>query len=63
VDATGTNLFGKDYFYQKIINDLCLISSAHWGTAVVAGVWNSSWYYYRDGAGSHISFRLACYPE
>lgn len=63
VDATGTNLFGKDYFYQKIINDLCLLSSADWNVATIAGVWNSGWLYYRTSAGSYISFRLACYPE
>jgi len=63
VDATGTNLFGKDYFYQKIINDLCLFSSADWSSTTRAGVWNSTWNLNRASAGNNISFRLACYPE
>jgi hypothetical protein len=64
VDATGTNLFGKDYFYQKIINDLCLISSGPWHYSTSAGVWTSYWNTYRAHAySSLLGFRLACYPE
>jgi hypothetical protein len=63
VDATGTNTFGKDYFYQYIVNELCLISSGYWGNSTYAGVWNSNWYFYRTNAYYYIGFRLACYPE
>ena len=63
VDATGTNLFGKDYFYQNIVNDLCLISSGSWSASTVAGVWLSLWYYPRTYAYYALGFRLACYPE
>ena len=63
VDATGTNLFGKDYFYQYIVNELCLLSSGTWGATTNAGVWHSSWSLYRTYARSTIGFRLACYPE
>lgn len=63
VDATGTNLFGKDYFYQYIVNELCLLSSGYWGYAATAGVWTSHWSYGRTAAASSLGFRLACYPE
>lgn len=63
VDATGTNLFGKDYFYQKIVNDLCLISSGPWNGGTYTGVWYSSWGSSRTNADRQLGFRLACYPE
>jgi hypothetical protein len=63
VDATGTNLFGKDYFYQKIVNELCILSSGSWLSTATAGVWYSYWGSYRTNAGYNIGFRLACYPE
>jgi hypothetical protein len=63
VDATGTNLFGKDYFYQYIINDLCLVSSARWSVASIAGVWHSLLNSARSSTSDIASFRLAAYPE
>ena len=63
VDATGTNLFGKDYFYQKIVNELCLLSSGFWNLATHAGVWSSLWSVNRTYAYNTVGFRLACYPE
>jgi hypothetical protein len=63
VDATGTTLFGKDYFYQYIVNELCLISSATWNIASFAGVWHSGFSYPRSIATHAASFRLAAYPE
>ncbi|MFA5285003.1 MAG: ubiquitin-activating E1 FCCH domain-containing protein [Smithellaceae bacterium] len=63
IDATGTNLFGKDYFYQYFINDMCLLSSGNWGSSTSAGVWNSNWSNNRTNANHAMGFRLACYPE
>lgn len=63
VDATGTNLFGKDYFYQYIRNDMCLLSSAYWNYSSGAGVWYAHWNYYRTNSHSSVGFRLACYPD
>jgi hypothetical protein len=63
VDATGSNLFGKDYFYQYIANDMCLVSSATWSYVTGTGVWHSTWNYNRTIAGHSVGFRLACYPE
>lgn len=63
VDATGTNLFGKDNFYQGIVNEMCLTSSASWSNTSGAGVWNSYFHGYRSNAYNNTSFRFACYPE
>lgn len=63
VDATGTNLFGKDYFYQYIINDLCLIASGNWYTSTTTGVWYAYWYSSRAPSSNSTGFRLACYPD
>jgi hypothetical protein len=63
VDATGTNLFGKDYFYQNIVNELCLVSSGYWYYAASAGVWCAYWGGGRSASGGSTGFRAACYPE
>jgi len=62
VDVTGTNAFGKDYFYQYIINSLCLLSCAAWSSSSTAGVWHSSWRDSRASSGNVVGFRAACYP-
>lgn len=62
VDTTGTNLFGKDYFYQKITNDLCLRSGGSWSSGAAAGVWNSYWDISRAYSSNYVGFRCACYP-
>jgi hypothetical protein len=62
VDATGTELYGKDYFYQDIVNELCLIVSFYWYSSAVAGVWSVYWHYYRSSSSGAVGFRLACYP-
>ena len=60
-DATGTNLFGKDYFYNYVINEMCLLSCAHWNDASYAGVWCVGWYVVRGSSNNHVGFRAACY--
>ena len=62
VDATGTNLFGKDYFYQYIVNEMCLLVCGGWSDSTAAGAWHVYWYNARSGSGSYVGFRLACYP-
>lgn len=62
VDATGTNLFGKDYFYQYIVNELCVLSCAYWDRGSSAGVWPSFWYDSRADSHGSVGFRAACYP-
>jgi hypothetical protein len=62
VDATGTNLFGKDYFYQSIVNELCLLVCYGWNYGGYAGVWGVDFSAARYGGDSAVGFRLACYP-
>jgi len=62
VDTSGTNLFGKDYFYQYIQNELCVLSCGSWNLSSLAGVFYSSWHNYRTYSHSGVGFRLACYP-
>jgi hypothetical protein len=63
IDGTGTNEFGKDYYYQKIVNDLCLRSCGTWGDSPTAGVWDLVWHHYRAKASNDSGGRFACYPE
>jgi hypothetical protein len=61
IDSTGTNLFGKDYYYQYIVSELCLISCASWGVSSSAGVWCVYWSVARSNSGNHVGGRAACY--
>jgi hypothetical protein len=63
VDTTGTNLFGKDYFYQYVRNELCVRSGGAWDSGSTAGVWASYWYSTRTYSSHAVGFRCACYPE
>ena len=63
VDASGTNLFGTDYFYQYFRNELCLLSCARWNLSSSAGVWYSNWSDARGNSGDTVGFRSACYPN
>jgi hypothetical protein len=58
----GTNLFGSDYFYQYIRNELCVRSGGAWYGGSSAGVW----YVYLDPSRTHsgalVGFACACYP-
>ena len=63
VDTAGTNLFGKDYSYQYISNELCLLSSGTWYDGSAAGVWCVHWYHSRSSSNGTVGFRAACYPD
>lgn len=63
IDGTGTNQFGKDYYYQYIRNELCLLSCGSWGYASNAGVWLVDWLYGRTTSYYGVGGRFACYPE
>jgi len=59
IDVTGSNLFGKDYYYQYIRNELCVRSGGSWGSTAGAGVWHVRWSNGRTDSGSNVSFRAA----
>jgi len=62
VDETGTNQFGKDYYYQYIKNELYLLSCGDWNDSAPAGVWYINWTGSRTDSNGHVSGRFACYP-
>jgi len=62
VDETGTNQFGKDYYYQYIKNELCLRSCGSWNHSSPAGVWYLVWFDFRTNSHDAVSGRFACYP-
>jgi len=62
IDTTGTNLFGKDYFYQYLRNELCLRSCGSWRSSSSAGVWYVSWLHYRTSSSNSVGFRCALSP-
>lgn len=59
--TSGTNLFGNDYLYQYIRNELCLLSGANWGYGSFAGVWAAYWGYARTNTLNDVGFRAASY--
>jgi hypothetical protein len=61
MDATGTNLFGKDYCYVYVINDMCLLVASHWPDAANAGVWIAAFGTTRGYSADYVGFRAACY--
>ena len=62
MSTTGSNLFGQDYFYQYVRNELCLRSGANWYNVSHAGVWASFWTDYRTYSDYSTGFRSASYP-
>ncbi len=63
ISDSGTNLFGSDYMYQYIRNELCLISGARWDLGSEAGVWaaylSSAW----SNSSVYVGFRAASYLQ
>jgi len=39
ISAAGQNLFGLDYFYQYLVDELCPVFGGYWNTTTTAGVW------------------------
>ena len=62
ISSAGTNLFGTDYFYQYIRNELCALSGGGWYDSSDAGVWTLTLHDYRADYYSAVGFRCACYP-
>ena len=61
MDATGTNLFGKDYCYVYVSNDMCLIVACNWGSTAPAGVWSAGFNQIRGDSYYYGGFRAAAY--
>lgn len=61
ISIGGSNLFGTDYFYQYVINELCLVSGGYWYNASNAGVWLLALNYSRASSVNGVGFRSAAY--
>lgn len=61
VSAAGSSLFGEDYCYQYVRNELCLIAGGDWSTGSLAGVWAVSWSRARTYSNGNVGFRAASY--
>jgi hypothetical protein len=55
-------LFGKDYFYQYVRNELCVPAGGSWNYGSTAGAWARFWASNRASAFSTSGARAACYP-
>jgi hypothetical protein len=62
VDGSGSNLFGLDYYYQHIENNLCPISCLSWSNGSGAGVWGLDLGNSRTNSNGYAGGRAACYP-
>lgn len=61
VSAAGSSLFGEDYCYQYVRNELCLIAGGYWGYGSLAGVWAVLWFSARTNSNVYVGFRAASY--
>ncbi|MCF8090253.1 MAG: hypothetical protein K9L23_19595, partial [Desulfotignum sp.] len=62
VSSGGTNLFGSDYFYQYIRNELCVIAGGNWYYGSSAGVFYVNLSNSRTNSTNSVGFACACYP-
>lgn len=61
MSASGTNLFGLDYYYQYLRDQLCVISRGHWGSGSNAGSRFRHLGSYRPDALYYVGFAAASY--
>lgn len=61
--VAGSNLFGTDYYYRYIRNELCPIASFSWSNGTAAGGWGLDLSHGRSVSYYAVGFRAACYPE
>ena len=59
--AAGTNLFGTDYYYQYVRNELFPLLGGDWSYSTAAGVWARRWSSPRTSTSGAVGFRSACY--
>ena len=59
MSSAGSSLFGQDYYYQYVRNELCVLSGAAWSDASNAGVWAAGLLDGRTFAGVNTGFRAA----
>jgi len=62
-DATGTNQFGKDYYYQYYRNEIFCLRCYAWSYSSNAGVFGMALHSYRSNSHSDVGFRACCFPD
>lgn len=60
--TAGSSLFGSDYFYQYIRNELCPLSGMGWSLGAPAGVWAVALNNPRGYSSVSLGFCAASYP-
>jgi hypothetical protein len=61
VSTSGSNLMGGDYFYQYLINQLCVISRGYWIAGSIAGGRFRNLNNARSYANNAVGFAASCY--
>lgn len=61
MDATGTDLFGRDGNVRYGTANLFPFASGYWFYGSKAGVFFRFWYYYRSFDGNNVGFRASAY--
>lgn len=61
VSTSGTNLFGQDYFYQYVRNELCVTSRGRWNDGSDAGGRARLLYGARTTSSNNVGFAAASY--
>lgn len=61
VSTAGSSLFGVDYYYQYVRNEVCLIAGGYWSGSSNAGVWAVSWGSARAFSYDSVGVRAASY--
>lgn len=59
--VSGSNLFGSDYMYQYLRNELCPIAGGGWYGSSGAGAWAVNCTGARTGSSDAVGFRAASY--
>ena len=59
--VSGSQLFGADYFYQYISNELCPVVGGNWLDGASAGVWGLSLNSYRASSGASVGARAGLF--
>jgi hypothetical protein len=59
--AAGSNLFGTDYYYQYVRDQLCPIGGGRWGGTTNGGVWSRGFDFNRTRSADTVGFRCAYY--
>jgi hypothetical protein len=62
MSAGGSSLFGADYYYQYVRNEMCLLSGGVWNGATTAGVWYLALGDTRADSSARLGLRCAFYP-